>query len=210
MRQRFSLSVSVFVIVRSDDKVLLLRRANTGWKDGCYSLPAGGHDGGEPLTVAAVRELEEETGLLANPDDLQLVHLLHCAAGDSGQEWLGAFFHAGCWSGTPVLREPDRHDRLGWYPLGDLPGDTIAYTVRTAVHEIWAINPDGSNARRLAGGPGDNQGATWAPNGRHLAFQSSRLGGWQIFAMLADGSEQVQILKGPGEYTSPSWSPRLP
>ena len=128
MRQRFALSVSVFVIVRSADKVLLLRRANTGWKDGCYSLPAGSHDGQEPLAVAAARELHEETGLQADPADLQLVHLVHCAAGDSGQEWLGAFFSAESWSGTPELREPDKHDQLGWYALDDLPADTIAYT----------------------------------------------------------------------------------
>jgi TolB protein len=84
------------------------------------------------------------------------------------------------------------------------------YTTRQATHDLWAINPDGSNARRLTSGPGDNQGATWAPNGRHLAFQSNRLGTWQLFSMLADGSEQVPITKGSGEYTSPSWSPRLP
>lgn len=128
MKERFALSVSVFVIVRSEDKVLLLRRAHTGWKDGCYSLPAGGHDGHEPLASAAARELHEETGLFAEPADLRLVHLLHCAAGDGGQEWLGAFFNAESWSGTPVLREPDRHDHLGWYPLDALPGDTIGYT----------------------------------------------------------------------------------
>ena len=91
-----------------------------------------------------------------------------------------------------------------------LEGDTIVYTTRQATHDLWAINPDGSNARRLTSGPADNQGATWAPNGRHLAFQSNRLGAWQLFSMLSDGSEQTPITRGSGEYTSPSWSPRLP
>jgi TolB protein len=98
------------------------------------------------------------------------------------------------------------HTQPRWSPKGD----TIVYTMRQATHDLWAINPDGSNARRLTSGPGENQGATWAPNGRHLAFQSNRLGSWQIFAMLTDGSEQVPITRGPGEFTSPSWSPRLP
>ncbi|MEK7387761.1 MAG: DPP IV N-terminal domain-containing protein [candidate division NC10 bacterium] len=93
-----------------------------------------------------------------------------------------------------------------WSPKGD----TIVYTQRQGTHDLWAVNPDGSNPRRLTAGPGNNQGATWAPNGRHLAFQSSRLGGWQIFAMAFDGSEPTQITRGPGEHTSPSWSPRLP
>ena len=93
-----------------------------------------------------------------------------------------------------------------WSPKGD----TIVYTARAGGHDLWAVNADGSNARRLTAGPGSNQGATWAPNGRHLAFQSNRLGAWKIFAMLADGSEQARVTRGPGEYTSPSWSPRLP
>jgi TolB protein len=98
------------------------------------------------------------------------------------------------------------HTQPRWSPKGE----TIVYTTRQATHDLWAINPDGSNARRLTGGPGDNQGATWSPDGRHLAFQSNRLGTWQLFSMLTDGSEQAPITKGSGEYTSPSWSPRLP
>jgi TolB protein len=100
----------------------------------------------------------------------------------------------------------------GWntQPRWSPRGDVIAYTSRQGNHDIWAINADGSNARRLTAGPGNNQGPSWAPNGRHLAFQSSRLGGWQIFAMLADGTEQNPITRGAGERTSPSWSPRLP
>ncbi|HEY3065884.1 MAG TPA: Tol-Pal system beta propeller repeat protein TolB [Methylomirabilota bacterium] len=93
-----------------------------------------------------------------------------------------------------------------WSPKGDI----IAFTTRQGNHDVWAVNADGSGARRLTTGPGNNQGPSWAPNGRHLFFQTDRLGGWQIFAMFADGGEQVPITKGAGEFTSPSWSSRLP
>jgi TolB protein len=93
-----------------------------------------------------------------------------------------------------------------WSPKGD----AIAYTSRQGSHDIWVVNPDGSNARRLTAGPGMNESASWAPNGRHVVFQTNRLGGWQLFAMLADGSEQQPLTRGSGESTSPSWSPRLP
>ena len=93
-----------------------------------------------------------------------------------------------------------------WSPKGD----TIVYTSRQGLHDLWAVNPDGSNLRRLTAGPGSNEGASWAPSGRHLVFQSSRLGGFQLFTMLADGSEQRLLTKGPGEITSGAWSPRLP
>lgn len=98
------------------------------------------------------------------------------------------------------------HTQPRWSPRGD----TIVYTARQGSHDLWLVDADGSNARRLTSGPGDNQGATWAPNGRHLAFQSSRLGGWKIFAMQVGGADVVQLTRGPGEHTSPSWSPRLP
>ncbi len=98
------------------------------------------------------------------------------------------------------------HTQPRWSPKGD----AILYTQRQGNHDLWAIGPDGSNPRRLTTGPGDNQGATWAPNGRHLAFQSNRLGRWQVFSMALDGAPPVQVTQGPGEHTSPSWSPRLP
>jgi TolB protein len=93
-----------------------------------------------------------------------------------------------------------------WSPKGD----TIAFTSRQGNHDIWAISPDGSNLRRLTAGPGDNESASWSPNGRHLVFQSSRLGGTQLFTMLADGSEQQVLTGGQGQASSPAWSPRLP
>lgn len=98
------------------------------------------------------------------------------------------------------------HTQPRWSPKGD----TIVYTTRQAVHDLWAINADGSNPRRLTAGAGDNQGATWSPNGRHLAFQSNREGRWQIFGMLADGTAQEPITRVAADATSPAWSPRLP
>jgi TolB protein len=93
-----------------------------------------------------------------------------------------------------------------WSPKGD----AIVYTSRQGNFDLWAISPDGSNLRRLTAGPGNNEGASWAPNGRHLVFQSNRLGRYQLFTMLADGSEQQPLTRGPGESTSGAWSPRLP
>ena len=104
------------------------------------------------------------------------------------------------------LTSGGRHTQPRWSPKGDV----LVYTMRQGTHDIWAVNADGSSPRRLTSGPGDNQGPTWAPNGRHLMFQSNRLGGWQIFSMLADGSAQTPVTRGAGESTSPSWSARLP
>jgi TolB protein len=109
-------------------------------------------------------------------------------------------------AGVRPLTSGGFHTQPRWSPKGDL----IAYTQRQGTHDIWVVNADGSNPRRLTSGPGDNQGPTWAPNGRHLMFQSNRLGTWQLFSMLMDGSAQTPMTKGSVDSTSPSWSPRLP
>ena len=129
-RQRFPLTSSVFVLLHHEGKVLLLRRSNTGWKDGYLSLPAGAHDGGEPLAAAAARELREETGVTVEPKSLTLAHLMHCRSGDGGSEWLGAFFRADAWSGEARLVEHGKHDHLGWYDSHRLPDDVIPYTAQ--------------------------------------------------------------------------------
>ena len=98
------------------------------------------------------------------------------------------------------------HTQPRWSPKGD----SIVYTQRAGTHDLWAISPSGSTPRPLTSGQGDNQGATWAPDGRHLAFQSNRNGRWQVFVMSIDGLTTTRVTQGTTEATSPSWSPRLP
>lgn len=128
-RQRFHLSVAVFLVLRRDDAILCLRRAGTGWMDGAWSVPAGAHEGGETLVAAAVREAREEVGVSVDPADARLVHTLHCR---TGAEWLGAVFATDRWTGEPRLCEPDKHDGLGWYRVDALPETMIGY-VRQAL-----------------------------------------------------------------------------
>jgi len=124
---RLPLPLSVFVIVRRGTEVLLLRRAHTGWKDGCHSVPAGRLERGETLVQAAVRELREETGLHASVDQLDLAHFMHCRQGRGGSAWLGAFFLTHRWWGEAFLAEPQKHDELRWCEPGSFPDSMIDY-----------------------------------------------------------------------------------
>ena len=56
---RFKLIASVYVLFVKDGKILMLRRANTGYEDGNYSLVAGHADGNEALTAATAREAQD-------------------------------------------------------------------------------------------------------------------------------------------------------
>jgi ADP-ribose pyrophosphatase YjhB (NUDIX family) len=123
--------VGVHLIVLREQKVLLLRRANTGFADGAWSVPGGSLEEGETLPAAAAREALEETGLTIAPDDLAFAHLCHHADPD-GLARLGVFFTARRWAGQPVNAEPHLCSELAWHDPDDLPGDTVGY-IRAAL-----------------------------------------------------------------------------
>ncbi|MEO3385217.1 NUDIX domain-containing protein [Mesorhizobium sp. CAU 1741] len=137
-RVRYQLSASVFVALRNSDQVLMLRRKGTGWMDGSFSLPAGGLDAGETISQAAIREAYEEIGIGLSPGDLVYAHTLHSLT--EGQNWMGHFFIATRWEGTPKLVELDKHSDIGWWPMGSLPSRTIPY-VRQALLNIGKAIP---------------------------------------------------------------------
>jgi len=59
---------------------------------------------------------------------------------------------------------------------------------------------------QLTHAEGKNEHPSWAPDGRHLAFSSTRGGGsrYQVYTMLADGT-QVQALTTQGSNERPFW-----
>jgi len=125
LSDRFRIAVSVNVIIAKDDKYLLLRRANTGWADGYYTLPAGHVDGNESLTSAAAREVKEEVGLSVRKENFELVHVMHRSDKEDDQERLDFYFLVNQWEGDPYLSEPEKSDRLDWFALNELPDHTL-------------------------------------------------------------------------------------
>ncbi|HEY6736395.1 MAG TPA: NUDIX domain-containing protein [Candidatus Saccharimonadia bacterium] len=123
---RFMLKACVFLVLRQDDQILMLRRVGTGYMDGQYSLVAGHLDGDERATTATVREAKEEAGITVDPADLTLVHTCHrLTRNDPGEERLDLYFECRRWQGTIRIAEPDKCDDLGWFPLAQPPANTI-------------------------------------------------------------------------------------
>jgi 8-oxo-dGTP diphosphatase len=129
-RVRYTHSTSVFVIIRREREVLLLRRAATGWMDGFFSVPAGALEPGETIQRAAIREAREEVGVHLEISQIAYAHTIHCLT--EAQGWVGHFFTATSWCGEARLREPDKHRDLLWCPADVLPDETIPY-VRQAI-----------------------------------------------------------------------------
>ncbi len=124
---RFTLPAAVHLFLLRENEVLLLRRFNTGYEDGRYSVPAGHLDGGESVIAAAVREAREEIGVGLRPGDVRVVGVMHRRAAD---ERIDFFVSATEWSGEPVNREPHKCDELRWCALDAQPTNVIPYVKR--------------------------------------------------------------------------------
>lgn len=128
MKERFKLIPAVYLILRRDDQVLLLRRANTGYQDGKYSVIAGHLDGNELAVDGMLREAREEVGIVISKEDLRFVHVAHrLTRNEVGQERLDLFFECSAWKGEVKNMEPAKCDKLGWYPITNLPDDTLPF-----------------------------------------------------------------------------------
>ena len=131
MRATFPVTVHLFFF--HEDQVLLLRRFNTGYADGQYSVPAGHLDGGETVIAAAAREALEEVGVRIEPEDIQFTSVMHRM---EDQERVDFFVNIHRWSGEPVNAEPDKCDEIRWVNVNGLPANTIPY-IKQALQNHW-------------------------------------------------------------------------
>ena len=124
-RERFKIGAFVALILRKNEKILLIRRSNTGSGDGFYACAGGGVDGDEPITQAMIREADEELGIKLKKENLKIVHVIHSKQRDGANESVGFFMEAMMWEGEPQNMEPHKHDDVAWFHLNDLPQNTF-------------------------------------------------------------------------------------
>jgi 8-oxo-dGTP diphosphatase len=129
---RFWVVPAAYVVLRRGDEVLMLLRANTGYKDGYWAVPAGHVEKGESVLEAAVREVREEVGVEIDPADLVPVTAMHRTGGngDPIDERVDFFFTTSRWSGEPRLMEPDKAGGLEWYSLDKRPDPVVPHEAR--------------------------------------------------------------------------------
>jgi mutator protein MutT len=134
---RATFPVTVHLLFFREDQILLLRRFNTGYADGLYSVPAGHLDGGETVMDAAAREAEEEVGVKIDLDAMQFSTVMHRM---EEEERVDFFVHVRRWQGEPFNAEPEKCDDLCWVDVEQLPLNMVPY-VRQALRNHLAEVP---------------------------------------------------------------------
>jgi TolB protein len=92
-----------------------------------------------------------------------------------------------------------------WSPNGQL----LAFSWRrpNGNYDIYVMEIVTRQLVELTRDAARNERPSWAPDGRHLIFESTRTGTRQIWTMIADGTQARQLTK-QGQNESPNWSPK--
>ena len=94
-------------------------------------------------------------------------------------------------------------DRPTWSPA---PYNEIAFASRNGPgFDIKIIDVATRQVKQLTFGEGSNESPSYAPNGKHIAFMSTRAGKAQIFTITRDGRNLRQVTRTGNNY-QPDWS----
>ena len=77
---------------------------------------------------------------------------------------------------------------------------------RAGTQQIYVMNADGSNQRRISFGKGRYSTPVWSPRGDVIAFTKLNRGKFLIGVMKPDGSEERMLVRDY-DVEAPTWAP---
>lgn len=131
--EKYKVYIASYLFLKKDNKILLLRRYNTGWQDGNYTLVSGHIEEGENAVTTMKREAKEESNLDIDVKDLRVIHVVQRRSKD--REYVDFYLTASRWKGEVKNTEPDKCDDLTWFESDNLPRNIID-SVRQAIKHI--------------------------------------------------------------------------
>jgi 8-oxo-dGTP diphosphatase len=117
--------VAADIVVQRGDQFLFIRRANPPFQ-GELALPGGFVEAGETVEAAAIRELYEETGVLANLEDLELVDVFSAPKRDPRGRIISVAYHVHVHEDTEARAGSDAKEVV-WATFDDAKAQGIAF-----------------------------------------------------------------------------------
>ncbi len=127
-KNRFKVVPAVYLLLEdAGNRILLMERTGTGYRDGEYGLCMGHVELDEDPIQAVIREAREELGIVIALNDVHFVHCLHRNKHDGADNYIDLFFLVSRWNGEIKNEEPGKCGELQWADISTLPSNTIDY-----------------------------------------------------------------------------------
>ena len=126
MKKRNKLPISVQLLLEKGNKILLLKRKNTGYEDGKYSLPGGHVEANEEIRKALVRETKEEIGIDIDAKEIEFYKVLNRKV-NKKQEYVDFVFKTKHWTGNITNEEKDKCEEIIWVDMDKIPENTLDF-----------------------------------------------------------------------------------
>ncbi len=131
MKERFKIFGCVISLIIKDNKVLMILRKNKP-DSGYYNLVGGRMEEGETVPQAIIREIQEETGLNVNKEDISVVSTLHRLCDNGNYNSIEFVTLIKNFTGMPQNLEPQFCEKLAWIDINNMPENISPYA-RTAI-----------------------------------------------------------------------------
>ncbi|MEN9344197.1 MAG: hypothetical protein RLZZ453_984 [Chlamydiota bacterium] len=96
-----------------------------------WRLVAGHVEDGEPASAAMIRETREEIGIELSSSQIKVVHVMHRKTNRLNVD---VFFDCRSWHGIIKNLEPEKCEKLEFFPVSRLPSNIVDYVAMAFDH----------------------------------------------------------------------------